>query len=126
MRSGKKITQRQVEASDLYHKIAERVDLFPYLGDLFDSNDTIFKYTEKMNAFSMIQADYLMKNRIQNKNIFLFLTKDKKADYYFCRFFPEGTRDYTKNQASWTLLYKKKIRLSTGEETILYDRLSKK
>lgn len=27
--------------------------------------------------------------------------------------------------ASWTLLYKKKTRLSTGEENILYDRLSK-
>lgn len=123
----KKITQRQVEASDHYHKIAERVDLFPYLEDLFDSNDTIFKYNEKINAFSMIQADYLMKNRIQNKNVFLFLAKDKKAEYYFCRsFFPEGKRDYTKNQASWTLLFKKKIRLSTGEETILFDRLSKK
>ena len=123
----KKIKQRQVEASDHYHKIAERVDLFPYLEDLFDSNDTIFKYNEKINAFSMIQADYLMKNRIQNKNVFLFLAKDKKAEYYFCRsFFPEEKRDYTKNQASWTLLFKKKIRLSTGEETILFDRLSKK
>lgn len=60
----KKITQKQVEASDHYNKIAERIDLFPYLEDLLDSNDTIFKYNEKMNAFSMIQADYLMKNRI--------------------------------------------------------------
>ena len=74
-----KITHKQVEASDYYKKIAERVDLLPYL-----------------------------------------------ADYYFCRsFFPEGKRDYTKNQASWTLLYKKKTRLSTGEETILYDRMRK-
>ena len=34
--------------------------------------------------------------------------------------------DYTKNQASWTLLYKKKVTLSTGEEEILYDRLKKR
>lgn len=116
-----------MEASDHYKKIAAKVDLLPYLEDLFDSNDTIFKYNERMHAFSMIQADYLMKNQIQGKNVFLFLAKDKEADYYFCRsFFPEDKRDYTKNQASWTLLYKKKTRLSTGEETILYDRLSKK
>lgn len=33
--------------------------------------------------------------------------------------------DYTRNQASWTLLYKKKVTLSTGEEEILYERLKK-
>lgn len=33
--------------------------------------------------------------------------------------------DHTKNQASWTLLYKKKVTLSTGEKEILYDRLKK-
>lgn len=59
----------QPDSLKIYNKIAERVDLFPYLEDLFDSIDTIFKYNEKMNAFSMIQADYLMKNRIQNKNV---------------------------------------------------------
>lgn len=88
---------------------------------------TIFKYNRRANAFSMIQADYLLKNQILDKNVFLFLAKNKETDYYFCRsFFPENKMDYTKNQALWTLLYKKKIRLSTGEETILYDRLSRK
>lgn len=122
----KKITQKQVESSDHYHKIAGRIELLPHLEDLFDSNDTVFKYNERMNAFSMIQADYLMKNRIQDKNVFLFLAKGRETEYYFCRsFFPEGKMDYTKNQASWTLLYKKKTRLSTGEEKVLYDRLNK-
>ena len=122
----KKITQKQVESSDHYHKIAGRIELLPHLEDLFDSNDTVFKYNARMNAFSMIQADYLMKNRIQDKNVFLFLAKGRETEYYFCRsFFPEGKMDYTKNQASWTLLYKKKTRLSTGEEKVLYDRLNK-
>ena len=30
--------------------------------------------------------------------------------------------DYTKNQASWTLLYKKKRNLIDGSEHILYDK----
>ena len=40
-------------------------------------------------------------------------------------FFPEEKMDYTKNQASWTLLYKKKRNLIDGSEHILYDRLKK-
>ena len=47
-------------------------------------------------------------------------------DKYFCRsFFPEEKKDYTRNQTSWTMLYKKKCNMSTGEEIILYDRLKK-
>ena len=58
-----------------------------------------------------------MKNRLVDKNVFIFLSKGKD-DTYFCRsFFPEVNRDYTKNQASWTLLYKEKIKRSTGQKT---------
>lgn len=121
----RKITIEQIESSDLYHKIAERVDMLPLLEELFDGNDTIFKYNQKINAFSMIEADYLMKNRVEDKNIFLFLAKNKE-DRYFCRsFFPEERKDYAKNQASWTLLYKKKIKVSINEETVLYDRMKR-
>ena len=42
----------------------------------------------------------------------------------FCRsFFPETQKDYTKNKALWTLLYKKKVNFGTGLESVLYDRL---
>ena len=55
--------------------------------------------------------------------LFLFLSNDE-GDNYFCRsFFPEEKMDYSKNQASWTLLYKKKIDLSTRIETVLYNRI---
>ena len=119
------LTKEQIESSDLYEQIADRVDLLPFLEDLFDSNDTVFKYNEKKNSFSMIKADYLMKNRLVDKNVFIFLSKSKD-DTYFCRsFFPETNRDYSKNQASWTLLYKKKIAISTGKSVVLYDRLKR-
>ena len=119
------LTKEQIESSDLYEQIADRIDLLPFLEDLFDSNDTVFKYNEKKNSFSMIKADYLMKNRLVDKNVFIFLSKSKD-DTYFCRsFFPETNRDYSKNQASWTLLYKKKIAISTGKSVVLYDRLKR-
>ena len=92
---------------------------------MLDSNDTVFKYNKKANVYSVIEADYLMKNHMEGKNIFLFLS-NARDDSYFCRsFFPEEKMDYTKNQASWTLLYKNKRNLIDGSEHILYDRFKK-
>ena len=120
-----KITTKQVESSDFYKKIEERVNFLPLLEKLLDSNDTVFKYNKRANMYSMIEADYLMKNNMEERNLYLFLSYGKD-DKYFCRsFFPEEKNDYTKNQASWTMLYKKKCNRSTGEESVLYDRLIK-
>lgn len=120
------ITTRQVESSDFYKKIEERVNFLPLLEQLLDSNDTVFKYNQKANTYSVIDADYLMKNNMEDRNLYLFLSQGSD-DRYFCRsFFPEQKMDYTKNQASWMMLYKKKRNLSTGEEMVLYDRLIKK
>lgn len=86
------ITIEKIESSDFYKKIEQRVHFLPLLEQMIDSNDTVFKY-------------------------------NKKANKYFCRsFFPEEKMDYSKNQASWTLLYKKKTDLITGTETVLYNR----
>lgn len=95
----------------------------PLLEQMIDSNDTLFKYNKKANMYSIIEADYLMENNMESRNLFLFLSNGV-GDNYFCRsFFPEEKMDYSKNQASWTLLYKKKIDLSTGAETVLYNRI---
>ena len=119
------IKQEQIESSDFYYKIQDRIHFLPLLEKILDSNDTVFKYNGKTNIYSMIEADYLMKNHMEDRNLFLFLS-NKKDDYYFCRsFFPEDKMDYTKKQASWTLLYKKKKNLSDGTEMVLYDRLKK-
>ena len=56
---------------------------------MIDSNDTVFKYNKKANMYSMIEADYLMENNMESRNLFLFLSNDER-DKYFCRsFFPE-------------------------------------
>lgn len=117
------ITIEKIETSDFYSKIQQRVHFLPLLESMIDSNDTVFKYNKKVNIYSMIDADYLMETNIENRDLFLFLSNDE-ADKYFCRsFFPKEKKDYSKNQASWALLYKKKIDLLTGVETILYDRI---
>ncbi len=119
------ITIEKIESSDFYNKIEQRVHFLPLLEQMIDSNDTVFKYNKKANMYSMIEADYLMENNVESRNLFLFLS-NARDDSYFCRsFFPEEKMDYTKNQASWTLLYKKKRNLIDGSEHILYDRLKK-
>lgn len=117
------ITLEQVESSDFYSQIENRIHFLPLLEELLDNNETVFKYNQKANCFSMIQANYLMKNHIEGRNLFLFLSLNKD-NKYFCRsFFPQDQKDYTQNQASWTLLYKKKKYISTGKEVILYNHL---
>lgn len=118
-----KITCEQIEKSDFYDKIESRVHFLPLLEAVLDSNETIFKYNKKVNRYSMIDSDYLMKNNMEDKNLFLFLSEDKDKNYFCRSFFPQDKMDYTKNQASWTLLYKKKINRCTEKESILYNRL---
>lgn len=119
----RKIKAELIESSDFYHKIKGRVEMLPLLEEMFDSNQTVFQYHQKRNSFSMIEADYLMRNQIENQRMFIFLSKNKE-EHYFCRsFFPQERVDYSKNQPLWTLLYKKKVRISTGEERILYHRM---
>ena len=77
---------------------------------MLDSNDTVFKYNKKSNVYSMIEADYLMKNHMDGKNLFCFYLMQEMIVIFVVLFYPEEKMDYTKNQASWTLLYKKKMK----------------
>ena len=78
-----KITAEQLESSDLYYKIAERINELPLLETIIDSNDTIFKYNQKVNTYSVIKADYIMKNKAQGRNIYVFLAEHKEEGKYF-------------------------------------------
>ena len=67
------IKRENIESSDFYHKIQDRVHFLPLLEKMLDSNDAVFKYNKKANVYSMIEADYLMKNHMEGKNLFLSL-----------------------------------------------------
>ena len=117
------IKLEQIQTSDFYGKIEKRIHFLPLLENMIDDNRTIFKYNQKANLYSVIEADYLMENSMESQNLFLFLSREE-GNRYFCRsFFPEEKMDDTKNQASWTLLYKKKIDRLTGKERILYNKM---
>ena len=67
----------KLESSVFYKKIEERVHFLPLLEEILDCNDTIFKYNKKSNVYSMIDADYLLKNSVKSRNVFLFLSRKK-------------------------------------------------
>ena len=118
----RKISDKHIEKSHHYEKIKGRVNFLPQLESIFDDNKTVYRYNERLDNFSLINAEYLLKNEILSKNVFTFLSKSEN-EKYFCRsFFPRERIDYSIGQTVWTLLYKKKIYKKTGEEVILFDR----
>lgn len=83
---------------------------------------------------SLLDTEYRLILGRKGVSVTLNISFDKKDCFHlmglqyltFCRsFFPESSRDYTKNQASWTLLYKEKIKHSQNQTIVLYDRVKK-
>lgn len=94
---------------------------------LIDKNNLIFRYNNRLQAFSLIEAEYLFSTPHKCTDVYIFLDKKENANHFFCRsFFPKEDKDYTKGQAVYTLLKKEKINTSTGMVQIQYDRLSPK
>lgn len=122
-----KITSTFIESSKFYPKIKERVHYLAQIESIFDSNDTIFKYDEEENILtSQITGDYLMKNSLDSRNIFTFLSKTAEDKYYCRSFFPQNFKDYSYRQKKWTVLSKKKIFKKYNESIVLYDYFAEK
>ena len=115
-----KLLDIEIESSQNYNYIKDRVIHLPFLEQIFDSNDTIFKYNPALQAFSVIEADFLLKNAINQIPVFVFLSKDKNEKYFCKSFFTDTKKDYAERQTKWTVLFKKKIIKSSNTETVLY------
>lgn len=116
--------RQKILKSCFIEKITERINQLINLEAFIDSNDTVFKYTEKANPYSNIRADFLLMNKNIKFNLFLFLSY-KKDSVCFCRsFFSDDRVDYSKNQIAMTLLFKKKTFVSNPKEIILFDSIS--
>lgn len=109
-----------IESSRNYDYIKSRINYLSYIEQIFDSNDTVFKYNPALQVFSIIEADFLLKNEINQMPIFVFLSKGKNEKFFCKSFFPETKKDYAERQTRWTVLFKKKIVKSTNTETVLY------
>ena len=118
----RRIPEERVAASAQYPRISARVHFLRRLEEILDDNRTVFKYNTRQSAFSLISMDFLLKNTLEGRNVFVFLAKNPDGTYFCRSFFPQEVRDYSVGQTVWTLLRKKKLVKSTGAETILYSK----
>lgn len=128
------VVKKQVEANEgdiVVALVDNQNTLKRYYRD--DEHKKIILHPEnkKRKILSLMSATFrewlVISSRKYNRGLcsqlFLFLSNDE-GNNYFCRsFFSEEKMDYSKNQESWTLLYKKKIDLSTGENREVLKRL---
>lgn len=122
-----KTTYETISKSRYIHLIENRFYPLAQIEKLFDDNRLVFRYNKKINRFSLIEADYLLSTPCEGADIYIFLAKQADNGHYFCRsFFPKEQKDYTKGQAIYTMLYKEKKCLSTGNVEIQYDRITPK
>lgn len=121
------ITLDDIKKSRYFCNIQNRLEPFQKIEALFDKNDLVFRYNRKLQALSLIEAEYLLSTPHEYTDVYIFLDKKDEAGNFFCRsFFPKEDRDYTKGQAVYTLLKKEKINTDTGTVQVQYDRLSPK
>ncbi|MBQ8803750.1 MAG: hypothetical protein IJZ53_08965 [Tyzzerella sp.] len=119
------ITLEQIQKSEFYNKMENRIEPLCCLEEMLDNNNLIFHYNEKVNQYSVIKADYLLENRYFDESVFLFLgARGEDGKEQMCRtFFPKQEIDYTQGQAKYTLLKKEKINCETHEVEVQYNRL---
>lgn len=119
------ITDNFLNQSRYISQIQDRFEPLAAIEQILDANSLIFRYNEKQNCFSLIEADFLLSTPHNNNDIYIFIAQKDQAGLYFCRsFFPKSQKDYTIGQPAYTLLFKEKITVSTGEKIIQYDRLT--
>lgn len=122
-----RISFSDIEKSCSFGEIKGRVDPLTNMENILDDNRLIFRYNNKANSFSLIHAEYLLSTDYNQDIVYIFLDKIGNGDQFFCRsFFPKTGKDYTEGQARYALLYKEKVRISTGERIVQLDKLSPK
>ena len=121
------ITLDDIKKSRYFCNIQKRLEPFCKIESFFDQNNLIFRYNKKLQAFSLIEAEYLLSTPYEHTDVYIFLDQKDNAGTFFCRsFFPKEEKDYTKGQAVYTLLKKEKIHILTDVVETQYDRLSPK
>ncbi len=119
------ITYETIAKSNYILEIENRFIPLAQIEQLLDSNELIFRYHQKQNQFSLISAAYLLSTPLDDTEIYIFIDQREDGNYFCKSFFPKGARDYTVGQTKYTLLYKEKVNLMTGDVVVQYDRLKK-
>lgn len=81
------ISINDLKKSQYFPNIQKRIEPFIQIENFLDSNKLIFRYNQKLQTFSLIEAEYLLFTPYENTDIYIFLDRQKEPDYFFCRSF---------------------------------------
>lgn len=84
--------------------IENRFEPLSHIEQLLDDNRLIFRYNNKQNVFSLIEADYLQSTPHKETDVYIFIARNERTGLYYCRsFFPREEKDYT--LAPWARVF---------------------
>lgn len=117
------LTYQYAEKSAYFPEMQKRLAPLSQLESFLDHNEIIFHYNERVNKFSLIQADYLLEHPLDDTLIYLFLTQRVDSEKHVCQtLFPKDKLDFSTGQPRYTLLEKEKIHTDTGKPILHYTR----
>lgn len=104
-----------------YPELQERLLPLANLENLLDSEHLIFRFNSNQVPYTKIRADYIISGSLDVARIFIFLVSNLELSKC-CSIFRQSAMDYTKNQTKFTILLKRKMRISDGRLLCEYIR----
>ncbi len=117
------LTYEDIQKSEFFSEISDRIDLFPKLEKALDSHELIIKYNSGFAKGTVIQASYIIICTVEDSTIHFFIDYDMKCEKYFGRSFFGRTDDkFIKGQQKFKILKKCKRNKNTKERILLADK----
>lgn len=118
------ITYDHISGSTFFDESQKRLNVFSQIESLIDTSKLIFKYNNRNNPGSQIEAEFFMKllDNARQRISFLFIDTRQEGIFYCRSFFPFEFIDFSKNQRPYSILFQEKITVATGEHLVQMDR----
>ena len=125
------ICQNLIQKSQNYEEFVKpRLNALIRLKNTLEEDFLLYAYMPRFYSFATrIKADYLISKSFSPKDYIFIIKSDslfEQSDYNFvcCSTFEQTNRNYAENQRQRTVLKKERINISTGDLTVLYNRLN--
>ena len=125
------ICQNLIQKSQNYEEFVKpRLNALIHLKNTLEEDFLLYAYMPRFYSFATrIKADYLISKSFSPKDYIFIIKSDslfEQSDYNFvcCSTFEQTNRNYAENQRQRTVLKKERINISTGDLTVLYNRLN--
>lgn len=120
-----KLSFDDIAKSVRFEQISDRIEYFPYLEQMLDSEEIIIKYN-RLKAKSSVQAQYILYSKMDNLNIQYFIDIDSSVGKYFGRtFFTRKDNLYLTDNPYIILKKVKILKLDNSDDQILFIKQRK-